>query len=167
MYGNWGKLLKVDLTSGEIADWEIDEEAYRDFLGGSGLAAYLFFKLKGYEADPLSPDNPLFIVGGPLSGTSLPGMLPPGDLRPLSPHRHLGGIEHRGPGGAAAQGHRLRRHRLRRLVIQAGLPLSQRRGRGAARRLPPVGHGYLRDGVGPEGGDWRQTVPGPVHRSGR
>jgi aldehyde:ferredoxin oxidoreductase len=73
MYGNWGKLLKVDLTSGEITDWEIEEEAYRDFLGGSGLAAHLFFKLKGYEADPLSPENPLFFLGGPLSGTSLPG----------------------------------------------------------------------------------------------
>ncbi|MEW6554256.1 MAG: aldehyde ferredoxin oxidoreductase family protein [Actinomycetota bacterium] len=73
MYGNWGKLLKVDLTSGEIADWEIEEEAYRDFLGGSGLAAWLFFQLKGFEADPLSPNNPLFFMSGPLSGTSLPG----------------------------------------------------------------------------------------------
>ncbi len=73
MYGNWGRLLKVDLSSGEIADWEIDEELYRDFLGGSGLAAWLFFRLKGYEEDPLSPGNPLFFLGGPLSGTSLPG----------------------------------------------------------------------------------------------
>ena len=73
MYGNWGKLLRVDLTSGEITDWEIDEEAYRDFLGGSGLAAHLFFRLKGHEEDPLSPENPLFFLGGPLSGTSLPG----------------------------------------------------------------------------------------------
>ena len=73
MYGNWGKLLKVDLDSGKTADWEIDEGLYRDFLGGSGLAAYLFFELGGYEADPLSPDNPLFIMNGPLSGTSLPG----------------------------------------------------------------------------------------------
>ncbi|MBN2025208.1 MAG: aldehyde ferredoxin oxidoreductase family protein [Actinobacteria bacterium] len=71
--GNWGRLLRVDLTTGEISDWEIAGELYRDFLGGSGLAAYLFFELGGYRADPLSPDNPLFIVNGPLSGTSLPG----------------------------------------------------------------------------------------------
>jgi aldehyde:ferredoxin oxidoreductase len=73
MYGNWGRLLRVDLTSGEITDWEIDKEVYRDFLGGSGLAACLFFRLKGYESGPLSPDNPLFFISGPLSGTSLPG----------------------------------------------------------------------------------------------
>ncbi len=73
MYGNWGKLLKVDLSSGEIADWDIEDSLYRDYLGGSGLAAHLFFMLRGYEADPLSPENPLFIMNGPLSGTSLPG----------------------------------------------------------------------------------------------
>lgn len=73
MYGNWGRVLRVDLGSGEKTDWEIEGRAYRDFLGGSGLAAWLFFQLKGFEADPLSPDNPLFIMNGPLSGTSLPG----------------------------------------------------------------------------------------------
>jgi aldehyde:ferredoxin oxidoreductase len=73
MYGNWGKLLRVDLSSGEMSDWEIGAEAYHDFLGGAGLPAHLFFKLKGYEAEPLSPENPLFFLGGPLSGTSLPG----------------------------------------------------------------------------------------------
>ncbi len=73
MYGNWGRLLRVDLTTGDISDWEIEERVYRDFLGGSGLAACLFFKMRGYEADPLSPGNPLFVVNGPLSGTSLPG----------------------------------------------------------------------------------------------
>ena len=73
MYGNWGRLLKVDLGSGEITDWAIEDSLYRDYLGGSGLAAHLFFALEGYEAEPLSPDNPLFIMNGPLSGTSLPG----------------------------------------------------------------------------------------------
>ncbi len=73
MYGNWGRLLKVDLASGECEDWAIADRLYRDFLGGSGLAAYLFFMLRGYEEEPLSPRNPLFIINGPISGTSLPG----------------------------------------------------------------------------------------------
>ena len=73
MYGNWGKLLKVDLTTGEVEDWPVEERLYRDFLGGSGLAARLFFALRGYEAEPLSPANPLFVLNGPLSGTGLPG----------------------------------------------------------------------------------------------
>jgi aldehyde:ferredoxin oxidoreductase len=73
MKGNWGKLLKVDLTTGAIEDWLIDEQVYRDYLGGSGLAAYAFFVLKGYEAEPLSPENPLIVANGPVSGTTLPG----------------------------------------------------------------------------------------------
>ncbi len=71
--GSWGRVLRVDLTTGELDDLAIEESAYRDFLGGSGLAAHLFFKLKGYKADPLSADNPLILMNGPLSGTSLPG----------------------------------------------------------------------------------------------
>ncbi len=27
MYGNWGRLLKVDLTTGEMEDWVLEEEA--------------------------------------------------------------------------------------------------------------------------------------------
>ena len=73
MYGNWGRILKVDLTSRVYDDWAIDESAYRKFLGGSGLAAHIFVELDGHLAEPLSPDNPLIIMNGPLSGTSLPG----------------------------------------------------------------------------------------------
>lgn len=74
MGGNWGKVLKVDLTSGAIEVEEIPEEHYRDFLGGSGLAAKWFFDHRGWEADPLSPENPLMIMNGPISGTNLPGV---------------------------------------------------------------------------------------------
>ena len=72
--GNWGKVLKVDLGKGTFEDWEVPEEYYRDFLGGSGLAAKLFFDMRAWEADPLSPDNPLMILNGPLSGLNLPGV---------------------------------------------------------------------------------------------
>ncbi len=73
MQGNWGKILKVDLGSGEMTDVEVPERIYRDFLGGSGLAAKLFFDARGWEAEPLSPENPLMVMMGPLSGLSLPG----------------------------------------------------------------------------------------------
>ncbi len=72
--GNWGKVLKVDLTTGKIETEELPEQHYRDFLGGSGLAAKWFFDHRGWEADPLSPENPLMIMNGPLSGTSYPGV---------------------------------------------------------------------------------------------
>jgi len=57
----------------EIKDWVIEETIYRNFIGGAGLGAYLFFKLKGYDAEPFSADNPLFFLNGPISGTTLPG----------------------------------------------------------------------------------------------
>jgi len=73
MGGNWGKILEVDLEAGTIEDLELDEKIYRDYLGGSGLAARIFFERRGWEEDPLSPANPLMIMLGPLSGVNLPG----------------------------------------------------------------------------------------------
>jgi len=73
MHGNWGKISLVNLSTLEIQDWVIEEALYRNFIGGAGLGAYLFFKLKGYEAEPFAPDNPLIFLNGPLSGTTLPG----------------------------------------------------------------------------------------------
>jgi aldehyde:ferredoxin oxidoreductase len=74
MGGNWGKILKVDLTSGTTEDLKLEEKQYRDFLGGSGLAAKWFFDNEGWKKEPLSPENPLIIMNGPLSGTNLPGV---------------------------------------------------------------------------------------------
>jgi len=74
MGGNWGKVLEVDLTSGTTQDLEPDEQLYRDYLGGSGLAAKLFFDRRLWEVEPLSPDNQLMIMLGPISGTNLPGV---------------------------------------------------------------------------------------------
>lgn len=68
-----GNLLWVDHTAGEMSERRMEEEACRKFLGGSGLAAYIFFQLRGWEAPPLSPLNPLIFLNGPLSGTGLPG----------------------------------------------------------------------------------------------
>lgn len=72
--GNWGKLLKVNLTNGSSEEVKVEERLYRDFLGGSGLAAKWFFDNKGWKADPLSPKNPFMIMLGPLSGLTLPGV---------------------------------------------------------------------------------------------
>ena len=72
--GNWGKVLKVNLSDGSSEEIEIEESLYHDFLGGSGLAAKLFFDNKGWEVDPLSPENPFMIMLGPLSGLVLPGV---------------------------------------------------------------------------------------------
>ena len=75
MKGNWGKILKVNLTEGKTETVELEEKLYRDYLGGSGLAAKWFFDHKCWNADPLSPENPLMFMLGPLSGSNLPGSL--------------------------------------------------------------------------------------------
>lgn len=73
MGGYVGRYLEVDLARGEIRDLPVTEEVRRKYLGGSGLAAYLFFLRGKHTADPLGPDNDLFVLTGPISGTLVPG----------------------------------------------------------------------------------------------
>ncbi len=72
MTGYQSKLLAVDLTSGRIETRPLDSALLRDFLGGSALAAALLYPHLLRDLDPLGPDNPLFILNGPLSGLSGP-----------------------------------------------------------------------------------------------
>jgi aldehyde:ferredoxin oxidoreductase len=69
----WGKVLFVDVGTGETREEALDWDAARDFIGGRGLGAYYLFKHLAPGTDPLSPGNPLIFAGGPLSGTSCPG----------------------------------------------------------------------------------------------
>jgi len=80
MNGYCGKLLKVDLGSGTASGVSLPAEAARDYIGGSALAARLFFEEMAsvWEAGrtghpgPLDPDNPLIIMTGPLTSLRLP-----------------------------------------------------------------------------------------------
>jgi len=69
MNGGNGKLLRVDLSKKNIDTEVVDEGLVRKYFGGSGLAGYLFTKEFDIQVDPLSPENPLFIVTGLLTGT--------------------------------------------------------------------------------------------------
>ncbi|RJP30077.1 MAG: aldehyde ferredoxin oxidoreductase [Actinobacteria bacterium] len=73
MKGFCARYLEVDLGSGEIRVREFEEELFRKYIGGTGLAAYLFLKEMDPLVDPLSPENPLMFFCGPLTGTSFPG----------------------------------------------------------------------------------------------
>jgi aldehyde:ferredoxin oxidoreductase len=70
--GYMGRLLVVDLTSGQIEDESLNEAYARAFIGGSGLAARYLYDLVAAEADPLGPANPLLFMAGPLTGTAAP-----------------------------------------------------------------------------------------------
>ena len=68
-----GKILNVNLTTGEIEAEEIPEEMYRKYLGGYGLGARLLFDRIPADADPMGPDNILGFFPGLLTGTPLFG----------------------------------------------------------------------------------------------
>ncbi|ABU82211.1 aldehyde ferredoxin oxidoreductase family protein [Ignicoccus hospitalis] len=64
------KLLRVNLSSQKVREERVDEKTLRRFLGGRGLGAYLALKEIPKGADPLGPENKLFIMSGPVTGTA-------------------------------------------------------------------------------------------------
>jgi len=72
MDGYMGKILRVDLSTGELHDERLNEEYARAFVGGSGLAARIVYDMVGGDTDPLGPGNPLVFMTGPLVGTAMP-----------------------------------------------------------------------------------------------
>ncbi len=71
--GYAGKFLLVHLSEGTWSDFTVDEAVLRDFLGGSSLAAKIFFDRYPLDADPLSEQNPLMIMTGPMVASGFPG----------------------------------------------------------------------------------------------
>lgn len=69
MYGINQKIININLTNKEIKIKEYDCELAKKYYGGSGLACYLYTKEFDNRVEPLSPDNPLFIINGLLTGT--------------------------------------------------------------------------------------------------
>lgn len=51
----------------------MDHERLVKYVGGSALAARLFLEAKGHEIESLAPESPLFIMTGPMTGTTFPG----------------------------------------------------------------------------------------------
>lgn len=72
MFGYTGRLLRVNLTRGETTDEPLDLEAARDYIGGSGYATWIIYREVPPEAEPLSPENRLVFMTGPLTGTPYP-----------------------------------------------------------------------------------------------
>jgi len=69
-YAFMGKILRVDLSRGEIRQEPIREDWAREFLGGSGLATRYLYDEVPKGADPLGPENHLIFMTGLLTGTS-------------------------------------------------------------------------------------------------
>jgi aldehyde:ferredoxin oxidoreductase len=68
-----GKLLHVDLTTGQTRTEEVPETLMRRYLGGGALAAHILLRDMRPGVDPLGPDNVLTFVTSVLNGLSLSG----------------------------------------------------------------------------------------------
>jgi aldehyde:ferredoxin oxidoreductase len=65
-----GKILRVNLTEGEITQEQIRWDWAEKFLGGAGLATRYLYQEVPKGADPYGPDNKLIFMTGPLTGTA-------------------------------------------------------------------------------------------------
>ena len=67
MKGYAGRMLFVNLSDGSIKEEKSMEKMYRDFIGGYGVTAKVFYERMKPKADPLGPDNMLGFMVGPQS----------------------------------------------------------------------------------------------------
>ncbi|MFQ6068228.1 MAG: aldehyde ferredoxin oxidoreductase family protein [Candidatus Bathyarchaeia archaeon] len=72
MLGYAGRILRVDLSTGKIETEPLKEELARKYIGGIGLGMRLYLDNSKAGVDPFSPENPLIVTTGPLSGTMIP-----------------------------------------------------------------------------------------------
>ncbi len=67
-----GKLLIVDLSTGQTHDEPLNQGYAALYVGGAGLAARYLYDSIDAQTDPLGPDNPLIFMTGPLDATTTP-----------------------------------------------------------------------------------------------
>ena len=63
------RILRVDLTRGEVRPEPLNMDWAADYVGQRGLATRYLWELMDPAADPLSPENVLIFATGPLTGT--------------------------------------------------------------------------------------------------
>ncbi len=71
--GYWGRILRVDLNTGQVSVDEHDAKFYRTYLGGRGIVAHYLLREVPPDCDPLGPENVLVFAASVLTGTAIPG----------------------------------------------------------------------------------------------
>ncbi|MFQ5915045.1 MAG: aldehyde ferredoxin oxidoreductase family protein, partial [Nitrospinota bacterium] len=72
MHGYAGKILYVDLATGDMREESVDKHFARRFIGGNGFCARVLYGLIGPATDPLGPENAIAYAVGPLTDTAIP-----------------------------------------------------------------------------------------------
>ena len=70
----WGKILRVNLTTGKISIDEHDTLFYRRNMGGWNVILEVLLREVPPKADPLGPDNKLVFAPGVLTGLAVSGV---------------------------------------------------------------------------------------------
>ncbi|MHA2156301.1 MAG: aldehyde ferredoxin oxidoreductase family protein [Candidatus Hodarchaeales archaeon] len=69
--GYMDKYLEVDLSSEKIVEQSFNRSYGKKWIGGKGLGARILYDTLSPNIDPLSPENVLLFMTGPLTGTSV------------------------------------------------------------------------------------------------
>jgi len=64
-----GKILRINLTTGDIKTEPLNMQWARDYVGSRGLGSKYLINEIDPKVDPLSPENKLIWATGPLTGT--------------------------------------------------------------------------------------------------
>ena len=72
-YGYNGKILRVNLSNGDISSDEPDDNFYRRYMGGRGFIGYFLLKELKPKTDALSPGNELIFATGVITGGRIGG----------------------------------------------------------------------------------------------
>lgn len=67
-----GRIARINLTTGEVRSEELDLELAKKFIGGRGLGTKILYDEGVATAEPLSPENKLIYITGPMTGTKSP-----------------------------------------------------------------------------------------------
>lgn len=71
--GYAGRILRVDLSGGQIGTEGWSQEKLRQYVGGSGLGARILYDEVQPQVTWSSPDNVLTLASGPIGGTKIGG----------------------------------------------------------------------------------------------
>jgi aldehyde:ferredoxin oxidoreductase len=72
IYGYAGKILRLDLEKRKAYEEILNPILLKAYIGGTSLAAKLFYERISKKLNPFSNENPLFFMVGPLMGTPIP-----------------------------------------------------------------------------------------------
>ncbi len=67
-----GRMLHVDLSAGRVTEEPLNDEWVREYIGGWGLGAKYYTESVDPTVAPLSPENTIVVMTGPMAGTLAP-----------------------------------------------------------------------------------------------